>query len=214
MNTQWIGRLRSHLIIKVMATISNLVKIYLESQRMIERSRLLFMNLNLNNESGFTLLEALIALMMTSSILLLLVGGLLQANTINQKVITDSQHHQETKNTVAGDRQIEWHLFLNQLENYLQDSFNPVANNGHLEVSEIDEKTNRHTQVIYRQPDSGSRRSILQYKNNGNIRMLTGVERPEFIVEEDWLILNFKFRNGEIYTGRIWIESWAEEDNG
>lgn len=172
------------------------------------------MNMNLNNESGFTLLEALIALMMTSSILLLLVGSLLQANTINQKVITNSQHYQETKNTVAGDRQIEWHLFLNQLENYLQDSFNPIANNGHLEVSEIDEKTNRLTQVVYRQPDSGSRRSILQYKNNGNIRMLTGVERPEFIVEEDWLTLNFKFRNGEIYTGRIWVESWAEEDNG
>lgn len=169
------------------------------------------MNMNLNKESGFTLLEALIALMMTSSILLLLIGGLLQAHKINQKIITDSQHYQETKNIVAGDRQIEWHLFLNQLENYLQGSFNPVANNGHLEVNEIDEKTNRFTQVVYRQPDSGSRRSVLQYKNNGNIRMLTGVERPEFIVEGDWLILNFKFRNGETYTGRIWVESWAEE---
>lgn len=172
------------------------------------------MNMNLKSESGFTLLEALLALMMTSVILLLLIGGLLQANIINQKIIMDAQPYQETKNTIAGDRQIEWHLFLTQLEDYLQDSFNPVANNGYLEVSEIDKKTNRLTQVVYRQPDSGSRRSIHQFKNNGNIRMLTGVEKPVFIVEDDWLILNFKFRNGEIYTGRIWIESWAEENNG
>src|SRR5699024_9066674 len=108
MNTQWIGKLRSHLIIKVMATMFSLVKVYLESQRMIERSRLLSMNLDLNNDSGFTLVEAVIALMMTSSILLLLVGTLSHANTINQKVIRNSQHYQETKATVAGDRQIEW----------------------------------------------------------------------------------------------------------
>ena len=43
------------------------------------------MIMNLKNESGFTLLEALIALMMTTSILMLLMGSLLQAKAINQK---------------------------------------------------------------------------------------------------------------------------------
>src|SRR5699024_6624881 len=100
------------------------------------------MDMNLRNESGFTLLEALIVLMMSSSIMLLLVGGLLQITKINQKIIDDSQFIEETVETVAGDRQIEWHLFLNQLEFELQGSINPVVSRAVLSVDTIDKDTN------------------------------------------------------------------------
>lgn len=173
------------------------------------------MNINLNDEKGFTLLEAMIVLMLTSSILLLLTGSLLQANSINQKMVSDAQFYPETQNTVSGDRQIEWHIFLNQLENYLQGTFNPKVSRSYLEVSENDESLDRPKQVIYKQPDSGNRRTLLQYKNNGNVRMLTSIEKPGFSKDGGWLILNFKFRNGETYTGRIWVDSWIEEtENG
>src|SRR5699024_9855614 len=118
------------------------------------------MTMNLKNESGFTLLEAMIALMMTASILLLLMGSLVQANTINQTLVSNAQFYQETQDTVVGDRQIEWHLFLNQLENYLQGSSNPVVGENYLEVKEMDEETNRLTSVVYKQPDSGSKRTF------------------------------------------------------
>lgn len=172
------------------------------------------MDMNLRNESGFTLLEALIVLMMTSSIMLLLVGGLLQTTKINQKIIDDSQFMEETADTVTGDRQIEWHLFLNQLEFELQGSINPVVSRAVLSVDVIDKDTNNTVKIEYRQPyATGSRRYIHRYKNNGNIRMLSGVEVPRFEKNGNWLILNFSFRNGEKYTGRIWIESWGEETN-
>ena len=167
--------------------------------------------MNLKSESGFTLLEAMVALMMTASILLLLMGSLLQADAINQKMVSDAQFYEETQDSVVGDRQIEWHLFLNQLENYLQGSVDPVVGENYLEVKEMDEETNRLTSVVYKQPDSGSKRTFLQYKNNGKIRMLTGVEKVDFSRENGWLTLNFKFRNNQYYTGRIWVESWIKE---
>lgn len=169
------------------------------------------MAMSLKNESGFTLLEAMIALMITASILLLLMGSLLQADAINQAIISDAQYDQETKSSVIGDRQIEWHLFLNQMEHYLQGSVDPVVGKNYLEVREIDEETNHLSQVVYKQPDSGSRKTLLQYKNNGKIRLLNDLEKVEFSKDGGWLTLNFKFKNKQFYTGRIWVESWIEE---
>ena len=171
------------------------------------------MIMNLKNESGFTLLEALIALMMTTSILMLLMGSLLQAKAINQKIITDAQFYPETKDSIVGDRQIEWHLFLNQLEHYLQGSSEPIVGKNYLEVREMDEENNHLVRVIYKRPDSGSKRTLLRHKNNGKIRLFTGIETIDFSKEGGWLTLNVKFRNNESYTGRIWVESWIEEKN-
>ena len=170
------------------------------------------MTTNLNKENGFTLLETLIALMMTSAILMLLTGGLLQVNIMNKQLIQHSQHQKETADVVAGDRQIEWHLFLNQLETYLQGTINPEAVSRNLRVKEYDDEKEKWIIVDYRQPFEGSTRNIHQFKNNGNVRMLSGVESPGFHQEGGWLTLNFKFRNGEYYTGRIWVESWVKEE--
>lgn len=170
------------------------------------------MIMHLNKEDGFTLLETLIALMMTSAILLLLTGGLLQITTLNRQLIEDSQFQKDSADVVTGDRQIEWHLFLNQLEGYLQGTIHPEAVNRVLRVEEYDEGTGKWITVEYRQPFTGSTRNIYQFKNTGNIRLLTGVESPAFQQDGGWLRLDFKFRNGERYTGRIWVESWLEEN--
>src|SRR5699024_7811643 len=115
--------------------------------------------------------------------------------------------------TGGSSRQIEWHLFLNQLEHYLQGSSEPIVGKNYLEVREMDEENNHLVRVIYKRPDSGSKRTLLRYKNNGKIRLLTGIETIDFSKEGGWLTLNVKFRNNESYTGRIWVESWIEEKN-
>lgn len=170
------------------------------------------MNMNFKNEAGFTLLEALISLMVTGSIMMLLLGGLLQMKTINSKIVDNSQKSTESPNRVEGDRQIEWHLFLNQLENDLKGTVNVKEYRTYFYAYSRDEDTNFLEKIEYRRPTSGeSRRNFIRLKNNGNVRMLTGIEIPEFERDGNWLILNFSFRNGEAYTGRIWVESWKEE---
>lgn len=171
--------------------------------------------MNLKNETGFTLLEALIALLLTSSIMMLLLGAILQTKTINNKIVSDSQNFTESPNRIEGDRQIEWHLFLNQLENDLKDKVNVKEYRTYFYAYSKNVETNSLEKIEYRRPVSGeSRRNFIRLKNNGNVRMLTGVEIPEFERDGNWLTLKFSFRNGEIFTGRIWVENWKENNTG
>ena len=170
------------------------------------------MAMNLNEEHGFTLLEALVSLMITGCVSLLLISGTLQVNRIWKNIVDNSQFHKETPAVVAGNRQIEWHLFLNQLEHNLKDTTNPRIGVGVLRVDEIDPSSNAVITVEYRQPMTTSRRNFFQFKKNGNILMLTGIESPRFEIDGGYVKLNFMFRNGERYTGRIWVDSWVKED--
>ncbi len=168
----------------------------------------------LSDESGFTLLEALIGLMISSFVSFLLIGGIMQMRTIQIHLVNASQLHRETADRVMGDQQIEWHIFLNQLENYLQDTSNPNVSTGVLRVEKKIEGEIWHRKIEYRQPESGSasRRNFYEYKNGGSVRLLSGVESPRFELDNGWLLLHFTFRNGNQYTGRIWVASWVEEN--
>lgn len=172
------------------------------------------MNMNFKNESGFTLLEALISFMVTGSIMMLLIGGLLQIKTINSYIVDNSQKSTESPNRVEGDRQIEWHLFLNQLENDLKGTVNVKEYRTYFYAYSRDEETNFLEKIEYRRPINGdSRRNFIRLKNNGNVRMLSGVQLPEFERDGNWLVLDFSFKNGESYTGRIWVENWKEKND-
>jgi len=163
----------------------------------------------LNKEDGFTLLEALIALMLSSMIILLLSGGLLQMDKIRDVIISDSQVVADASGTVEGDRQIEWHLFLNQLENHL-DGTNPrdVAAS-EMSVEEWDEETQKYINVRYGVAKTSTSNFIRD--NRGYNRMLSGISNYTLTRQGGLLLLDFTFQNGENYKGRIWIDSWAEE---
>jgi competence protein ComGF len=167
------------------------------------------MKLNLTREEGFTLLEALAALMVSSMIILLLSSGITQAESIREVIVNDSEQMGEDSDLVRGDRQIEWHLFLNQLENYLEDTRNPYVSRLYFTVEEWDERVGDYVTVRYER--RGSLENFTRSKRGGNNRMLTGIVGLAFEQQDGWLLLDFQFRTGEKYLGRIWVDSWTEK---
>ncbi len=167
------------------------------------------MKLNGIRQAGFTLLEALIALLLSSLVLLLLASGILEASKIKEILVNDSQAEATQSHTVSGDRQLEWHLFLNQLETYLEGTKNPQVFKEQILLDEWEEETNRY--VVTRYDQRGSRNNFVRSKSNGYNRMLTGIQTVHLKKEEGWLLLDFTFRNGENYQGKVWVNSWTEE---
>lgn len=172
-----------------------------------------FMRVNLSKQDGFTLLEALISLAISSLVLLLLTSGIVQTSKIRDILVNDSQKSQDSWEVISGDRQLEWHLFINQLEHYLQGTKNPrITTNGFV-VDEWDEGINRFTDVWYVRLDI-NRTIFIRRKSSGNQRLLTGLATVHFKEDkEGWLSLKVEFQNGEIYEGKVWVESWSENEN-
>lgn len=159
------------------------------------------------DESGFTLLESLIALMLSSMIMLFLCTSIQQLNKLNELVIRDAQVVASAKSKVKGSRQIEWHLFLNQLEGYLEGTELVSFTSESLIVTE--QKLDRG-KVKYERAKTGNR-GFYRSKNNGNDTMLTDIKRLYLEVDGQCLQLHFIFQNNEEYKGRIWVESWDTE---
>lgn len=168
------------------------------------------MKLNLIKQGGFTLLEALVALMLSSMIILLLSSGIVQANKIREVLANDSEHMVEESSLIRGDRQIEWHLFLNQLETHLEGTINPRVHSHYFLVDEWEEERNQYVTTRYER--RGALENFTRSKFGGNNRMLTGIQEVHFEKQEGWLHLQFKFKMGEEYLGRIWVDSWMEEE--
>lgn len=169
------------------------------------------MRLIFQNEEGFTLIEALLSLVITSFILLFITSGIMQTQVIKDEIISDSvmiNHHHDT---VSGDRQIEWHIFLNQLEYYLQGSKNPQAKSDLLIVDEWNEKENKFKEVSYKR-SSTNRRVLFRSESGGTQYLLIGAHRINFKLEEnDWLIVTNSFDGIKEYQGKIRVSSWREE---
>lgn len=170
----------------------------------------IFMKWNLMNEEGFTLLEALIALMLSSLIILSLSAGLRQLKASWEVLMNDSEQANQQSELVRSDRQIEWHLFLNQLEHHLEGTINPSIFRDNFRVDEWDEQEDRYVNVRYER--RGAIENFTRSKNNGNNRMLTGIDTIQFEQEDGWLLLNVQFKTGDKYLGRIWVNSWIKEE--
>ena len=169
------------------------------------------MRLNLKKEEGFTLIEALLSLVITSFILLFITSGITQTQLIKDEIIADSvmiNHHHDT---VSGDRQIEWHIFLNQLEHYLQGSKNPQVQTDLLIVEEWSEEENKYVRVYYRRPETNFR-VLIRSQGGGTQYLLLGAYRIKFKLEDDgWLVVTNSFDGIKEYQGKIRVRSWIEE---
>lgn len=169
------------------------------------------MKSNLNTEEGFTLLEALIALMLSSLIVVLLSGGILQIRKMNEVLVSDAQSLEESSIKVLNDRQMEFHLFLNQLELYLQETINPNVGKNFIELQEWDEPSKKYERVRYHIPFTNTR-NFTRVKNGGNHRMLTEMKTISLNRSGGWLSIEVIFLNSEKYAGRIWVETWLEKE--
>lgn len=168
----------------------------------------LFMNSILKDEQGFTLLETLLSLLISSFVIMLLTGGLLNVVAIRDTLVNNAQKSGNT-NQITGDRQVEWHIFLNQFENYLQGSYEPEVSSNHIHVKEENSNEKGYQNVYYR--IDGSTSNFSRRESNGYHRMLTNIQKIHFTHEENgWLEAETLFANGQTFSGKIWIESWLE----
>lgn len=164
----------------------------------------------LKSEQGFTLIETLISLFVSAFVLLLLTGGILQIVAVRDTLISNAQESRRA-NSITGDRQVEWHIFLNQLENYLQDTYEPVIGQNEFEVKEPT-NTDRGNRVVFYRRDATNKTNFSRRTINGNHRMLTGVNNIAFNQSGGWLLIEVFFMNGDQYTGHIFIDSWIEKE--
>lgn len=161
------------------------------------------------NEAGFTLLESLLALMLSSVTLLVLTATVSQLHQMRDLVIQDAQTTPTAKSKIYGSRQIEWHLFLAQLENYLQETKLLDYNSYEIIVREIVD--GKEQNVRYGQAHTGNQ-NFYRRNNNGYNELLTNIKKMRMDVTEDCFSLACEFRNGEHYEGSIWINDWQEND--
>lgn len=168
----------------------------------------IFMKHISKDDDGFTLLETLISLLISTFVIMLLTGGLLNIVSIRDTMAKNAQTSNKS-NIITGDRQVEWHIFLNQMENYLQDSYEPEVTGSNIYVKEplIDGGVQN---VIYR-TDANSI-NFSRRLSSGYHRLLTGITKLHFTREGGWLIADVTFENGDTFSGRIWTASWIEED--
>lgn len=163
------------------------------------------------NEEGFTLIEALLSLVVTSFIVLFLTIGIMQTQVFKEKIISDSMMISHDQNIVSGDRQIEWHLFINQLEYFLQGSKNPVAQSDLLVVEEWDQDSKIFKITRYRRPRD-TRRVLIRSKMDGTDYFLLGAHRVNFKLEDGgWLVVTNSFDGVKEYQGKIRVSSWIDE---
>lgn len=168
----------------------------------------IFMKPNLKNEQGFTILETLISLFVSSFVIMLLTGGLLNVMSIRDTMVNNAQNSSRT-NQISGDRQVEWHIFLNQLESYLQGSYDPEVLSNHIKVKVPKTTISKGYQDIFYRID-GSTYNFSRRDSNGYHRMLTEIQKIDFTQEDGWLEAEVTFSNGQTFRGRIWVESWVE----
>lgn len=144
------------------------------------------------NEDGFTLVEVLIAVSITS------ISVLLLSFFVDQSV--------RLKKEVESDRQIEWHLFLNQIEYDLKDS--TLVNVGSERF--VVERTNNDgiiEKVTYEKYFRIFRRRV---GDEGHQPMLTKIETIQLEKKDDQLWVTVLFQNGETYTARLHISKASE----
>lgn len=138
----------------------------------------------MSRNSGFTLLECLIALLMLSGVLLLFSGLLQHAHKMDQALI--------------GYHQLEWEIFLLQLDNEME-NVNYKQSSRYEIVGETESKGRIVPVVI-----NTVNKKIVKHQSGGYQPLLTGVK--EFVCQENNQGVDFRitFTDGKQKSG-TWI---------
>lgn len=149
---------------------------------------------SLRNERGFTLLEVIIALAVTAGSVLLFSLALTQIGHARDKV--------------NDDRQIEWHLFLNQLEYDLRDKTFIDSQPNRFRMQGHNETTGALETYTYSFYKDLIRRSV---NGMGHQPML--MRARSFTVDQsgEQLKLNVVFDNEEAYTARLKVRPKSDD---
>lgn len=148
---------------------------------------------NIYSEEAFTLLEVMVALSITSLVLILLSVGV--------------THFKYTKDNIEVDRQLDWHLFINQMEYYMNNSEFILVTPNRLVVKEVDPRTSSTMTAEYIKVN----RNFIRRVNNGTQPMLMDVKNVSFYKSSSIIKIASEFNNGEHYQARIRVNSWDED---
>lgn len=149
---------------------------------------------DIKSEEAFTLLEVMVALSITSLVFMLLSVSV--------------THFKSTKEKVEVDRQLDWHLFINQMEYYMNNSELILVSSNRLVVKEIEPRTSSSMTAEYIKVN----RNFIRRVNNGTQPMLMDIKDVSFHKKSSNITITSEFNNGEQYQARIRVNSWDEDE--
>lgn len=138
------------------------------------------------NEDAVTLIETLIALNVLMGCVLFFSLALTQIQAV--------------RTTLNDERQIEWHLFLNQLEYDLRDKGLVSHSSQSINVKQINEGVVQSDVISYSLSNTMIRRTV---SSKGHQPMLTKVKSLNVGRKDDQLLLKVVFENNESYSARV-----------
>lgn len=139
------------------------------------------------SEEGFTLIELLVTLSVTSVSVLLFSAALTQLITV--------------RNQTNDDRQIEWHLFLNQLEYDMQDTVLMDVVSNRIRMREVKDGEIQSDVIAYNL--NTNKRYVRTRNGAGQQLMLMQIEAMSLKRIGNQIQISVTFQNGETYSGRI-----------
>lgn len=164
---------------------------------MVKKRKWIFYRLKLLRlkNQGFTLLESVVSLYV-----LVLCVSLIG--------FTASQYQTIRKQTFL-DRQLEWHLFLNQFEYEINDlEFKDVTEN---KVRFEEWNAGKLNRIIVYQKDLKKTNLIKTTESGGYQPLLMKVSKVTFAKKDDFLVIQAVFSNKEKYKAQIKIPQQHEE---
>lgn len=139
------------------------------------------------SEEGFTLIELLVTLSVTSVSVLLFSAALTQLITV--------------RNQTNDDRQIEWHLFLNQLEYDMHDTVLMDVVSNRIRMREVKDGEIQSDVIAYNL--NTNKRYVRTRNGAGQQLMLMQIEAMSLKRIGNQIQISVTFQNGETYSGRI-----------
>lgn len=135
------------------------------------------------HDLGFSLLEVVVTLSIVSSCVLLFSFAIAQISS--------------TRTVIKDDRQIEWHLFVNQLAYELADSEDVSASRERLSMKRVGGTSGKSETITYERYFKLIRRQV---DSRGHQPILLEVSTITFTLVEESLTIRVVFSNGESYS--------------
>lgn len=115
---------------------------------------------------------------------------------------------QSIHNVQQSDRQLEWHLFLNQFEYDLKETQLKKLSKDEVVFNQYLEKTGGIESVSYKRH---GQKIIRQVNYDGYQPMLMKLRTLNFQLNEVFLVIQVEFMNGERYQSQINLKKHIEE---
>ncbi len=160
---------------------------------MVTKQKLNCFRSNGQNEDGLTLIELLVALNVMVGCVFFFSLALTQIQSVQA--------------TISEDRQIEWHLFLNQMEYELRDKVLVSKTASTLNVKQIKDGVIQNDSISYNLYNDMYRRTV---NRTGHQPLLTKLKTLKVQHDHTLLRIEVTFQNDESYSARLKLEGLNE----